>query len=226
MLRDLLQPERLGMPDHLTENAVPLGEGTDLRDLLLRDTDGVEGRQGPAVRTDDAQGPVFGVDECGGHLHHRVQHLFEVQFPPDIGAGATGGPGFHTTILTLANGFEQRNIDWSKARATYNIALEGLIDSQIDAFMKFWYARRGRAYGFRFKDWLDFRLPFYTTTPGDLDALPTLFTTDATTATFQISKVYADGGNSYTRPLKKIVTGTLALYNNASLMSQGSGGTQ
>src|SRR4051812_21365480 len=95
----------------------------------------------------------------------------EVRLSDELSSGATGGPGFHTTILTLASGFEQRNIDWSKTRATYDISLEGLEDAQIDALLAFWYARRGRAYGFRFKDWLDFRLPFWKATPGDLDAL-------------------------------------------------------
>lgn len=140
----------------------------------------------------------------------------EVQFPTDISRGAQGGPGFHTTILTLAGGAEQRNVDWSRARATYDVA-KGLKDTaDIAALIKFHYARYGRAYGFRYKDWSDYTLPFWLDSPGDIDALPTLFTTDGTTATFQLTKVYGDGANTYTRQIKKPVAGTLALKDNGA----------
>ena len=34
----------------------------------------------------------------------------EIRFPDDIAYGASGGPEFATTIVTMASGFEQRNI--------------------------------------------------------------------------------------------------------------------
>jgi uncharacterized protein (TIGR02217 family) len=129
----------------------------------------------------------------------------EVQFPTDISAGATGGPGFHTTILTLSSGFEQRNVDWSKARATYDVSHACKTDAQISALINFFNARRGKAYGFRFKDWLDFRAPFWTTTPGDIYTLPTLFTTTGALTTFQLTKSYGDGGGTYIRTITKPV---------------------
>lgn len=142
----------------------------------------------------------------------------EIQFPTDISAGATGGPGFHTTVQTLASGFERRNVDWSRARAKYNVASGVKSPAQANALIKFFYARNGRAYGFRFRDPNDYKLPFYAATPGDLDALPLLFTTDGgVTFTFQIRKVYGDAGNSYTRPISKPVTGTVRLYDNTVL---------
>lgn len=140
----------------------------------------------------------------------------EVQFPTDISAGATGGPGFHTTILTLASGFEQRNVDWAKARAMYDVGHGARDDEQIAALVNFHNARRGRAYGFRFKDWLDFRAPFWKETPGDIYVLPTLFTTDGSTATFQLTKSYGDAGGTYVRTITKPVAGTLLLYDNNS----------
>lgn len=141
----------------------------------------------------------------------------EVQFPPSISQGASGGPGFHTTILSLASGAEQRNIDWSLTRAQYDVAHGLKTQAQLNQLIAFFYARRGRAYGFRFKDWTDFRLPNWTNTPGDLDPLPTLFTTDGTTATFQLQKVYFDAAGSFIRPIRKPVAGTLKLYDNGTL---------
>ena len=135
----------------------------------------------------------------------------EVQFPSNISYGASGGPGFNTTVLTLASGFERRNINWSLARAQYDVAHGLKSQDELNVLIEFFVARRGKAYGFRFKDWADFQLPF----PGD--ATPVMMTTDGTTATFHLRKVYQDTGNSYTRTLNKIVSGTLTVYNNGAV---------
>lgn len=140
----------------------------------------------------------------------------EVQFPTLISAGAAGGPGFNTTVTTLSSGAENRNINWSLARATFDVAQGLKSQRDLDALIKFFMARRGKAYGFRYKDWSDYQLPWWTDTPGDIDALPLLFTTDGTTAAFQLVKVYGDGAGSYTRTITKPVAGTLALLNNGT----------
>ena len=40
----------------------------------------------------------------------------EVQFPPDISYGASGGPTYATSVVTTVSGFEKRNANWSQAR--------------------------------------------------------------------------------------------------------------
>jgi uncharacterized protein (TIGR02217 family) len=144
----------------------------------------------------------------------------EVQFPPNISAGAQGGPTFNTTILTLASGAEHRNINWSRERPVYDVSTGIKTAEDARAYQKFFYARRGRAIGFRFKDWGDYRLPFWDKTPGDLDPIPVFFVTDGTTHTFQIYKVYYDdAGTPFNRKIVKIVAGTVNLFNNASPIS-------
>ena len=44
----------------------------------------------------------------------------EVQFPPKIAYGASGGPMFNTSIVTTFGGFEQRNVNWQKARGRWD----------------------------------------------------------------------------------------------------------
>ncbi len=145
----------------------------------------------------------------------------EVQFPPNISAGAQGGPAFNTTILTLSSGAEQRNINWSRERPTYDVSTGIKTAEDARAYQKFFYARRGRAIGFRFKDWGDYRLPFWDKTPGDLDPIPVFFVTDGgTTHSFQIYKVYTDAaGNPFNRKIVKVVAGTVNLFNNATPMT-------
>jgi uncharacterized protein (TIGR02217 family) len=45
-----------------------------------------------------------------------VSGFHEVQFPPDISYGASGGPGYRTTVITTVSGHERRNSNWTAAR--------------------------------------------------------------------------------------------------------------
>ena len=47
--------------------------------------------------------------------------LEDPPFPARIAYGARGGPEFKTRVVTLASGFEQRNIDWERARGRWTI---------------------------------------------------------------------------------------------------------
>ena len=116
----------------------------------------------------------------------------DTQLPSDIERGAQGGPRFKTTILILGGGLEKRNIDWATTRAEYDISYG--IESKADYsdVIEFFYARQGRAHSFRFKDWADFEIT---------DQL--MFTTDTTTATFQMFKQYSSGGTTFDRDLTK-----------------------
>jgi uncharacterized protein (TIGR02217 family) len=129
----------------------------------------------------------------------------EVLLSPAYSGGAKGGAGFLTTVLILSGGDSQRNINWARALARYDIT-EGLKgSSDIRGFVNFFFARRGRAYGFRHHDWADYQLPFPAIMPGPLLSTDVdgPFVTDGTTGTFQLTKGYGDAGNSYQRPITK-----------------------
>ena len=81
----------------------------------------------------------------------------EEQFPTDISYGSSGGPEFSTDIVTAQSGHEQRNSNWAEARARYNVAHGVKSQTQLDALIAFFRARKGRACGFRFKDWIDYK---------------------------------------------------------------------
>lgn len=90
----------------------------------------------------------------------------EVRFPELIDFGFTGGPSFFTTIVRMAGGNEQRNVNWEEARARYTSAHRLKTQTELDDLIAFFRARRGKAIGFRFRDWMD----FCTDMPGILDA--------------------------------------------------------
>lgn len=136
----------------------------------------------------------------------------EVQFPTDLSLGATGGPQFHTTIMQLTSGFEKRNIDWSKTRAKYDVGLVPRPRAAMDAVIAFYYARQGRAFGFRFKEWADYKITAQSIGVGA-----------SGNVTFQAFKAYTSGGITYMRPIRKIVAGTYVVKVAGVAIVEGSG---
>ncbi|CUH96408.1 hypothetical protein P22_2498 [Propionispora sp. 2/2-37] len=131
-----------------------------------------------------------------------MQAFHEVQFPPDISYGVTGGPEYSTDVVITGSGYEQRNINWSQARCKYQAAHGVKNEDQMRRLLAFFRARRGKAYGFRFKDWLDFR------GKGEY-----VGTGDGKTTTFQLIKTYIDdGGYTDVRKIRKPVVGTVKVY--------------
>ncbi|HRD74404.1 MAG TPA: DUF2460 domain-containing protein [Hyphomicrobiaceae bacterium] len=127
----------------------------------------------------------------------------EVQFPPDISYGAAGGPGYSTTVVTTVSGHERRNANWAQARGRWNVAHGLKKRDQVAALIAFFRARKGRAYGFRFKDWTDYQ--------GLAQAIGV---GDGTTKTFQLVKHYASGAEVEQRTIVKLVAGSTKLYRN------------
>lgn len=82
----------------------------------------------------------------------------EIRFPDDISYGSNGGPEFSTDIIITQGGFEQRNSNWANARAKYNVAHGVKTETQLAELIAFFRARKGRAHGFRFKDWTDYQI--------------------------------------------------------------------
>jgi len=139
----------------------------------------------------------------------------EVRFPDQISFGATGGPKFNTTVIVLESGFEQRNANWTNTRGEWDVAHGLKTQTELDTLIDFFYARRGKARGFRFKDWSDFELDRQN-----------IGTTDSSTAVFQIFKRYTSAAINFDRNLSKIVSGTYMVWVNAVLLTEGGGATQ
>lgn len=134
----------------------------------------------------------------------------EVRFPEDISYGSRGGPGYSTTITVTEGGYEKRNARWQQARGRYNVAHGVKTRTQLDALLAFFRARKGRAYGFRFKDW------------GDYAAIgQSIGVGNGSTTQFSLSKTYRSGGATDVRLITKPVAGTVKLYVNGTLQNTG-----
>jgi uncharacterized protein (TIGR02217 family) len=134
----------------------------------------------------------------------------EIQFPADISYGSLGGPEYSTDILITHSGHEQRNSNWSQARARYNVAYGVKTKEQLEALIAFFRTRKGQAEGFRFKDWTDFE--------GIGEAIGT---GDGTRTQFQLTKRYISGSESNNRVITKPVATTVRIYLDGALQSSG-----
>lgn len=138
----------------------------------------------------------------------------EVRFPVAVALGARGGPERRTEIVTLSSGREERNARWALSRRKYDAGygvrtIEGL--SEIVAFFE---ERRGRLYGFRFRDRLD-----WTSAAKNAPPLPSdqpLGTGNGTRATFPLLKRYGAAHAPYERPITKPVAGSVRVAVNGA----------
>jgi uncharacterized protein (TIGR02217 family) len=126
------------------------------------------------------------------------------RFPDRIAYGATGGPGFSTSVAVLSSGREARNGNWQYPRHAWDVSQGIKSQADFETVRAFFMSKRGRLHGWRFKDWGD-----YTCTVADGRA------TALTSTTFQLIKRYTSGSESMDRLIQKPVTGTVAVFVSA-----------
>jgi uncharacterized protein (TIGR02217 family) len=143
----------------------------------------------------------------------------EILFPLDVALGARGGPERRTEIVTTGSGREERNARWAHARRRWNAgygvkSLEAL--SEVVAFFE---ERRGRLYGFRWRDRLD-----HSSAPPGIPPTPqdqVLGTGDGTRASFPLIKTYGAAHAPYQRPIVKPLAGTIRVAVNGVEAGEG-----
>ncbi|WP_421724231.1 phage distal tail protein, Rcc01695 family [Bauldia sp.] len=132
----------------------------------------------------------------------------EVRFPTAIAFGSAGGPERLTEVVTLGSGHEERNSRWADSRRRYNAGYGVRSIDDLHAVIGFFEERRGRLYGFRWRDRVDFSsaaTPGATVAPTD----QTIGNGDGTTANFQLVKTYGALHAPYQRTIAKPESGTV-----------------
>lgn len=150
-------------------------------------------------------------------------NFHEVRFPPALSMGSVGGPQRRTEVVTLANGFEERNTPWAHSRRVYDagIGMQSLDD--IQEAIAFFEARRGQMFGFRWKDWSDFKSCKPSSEVAFSDQV--LGFGDGVRTEFQLIKTYVSGDHSYARPITKPVGGTVLIGIEQDALTDGEGYT-
>ena len=133
----------------------------------------------------------------------------EIRFPTSLSMGSLGGPERRTEIVTLANGYEERNSPWKHSRRRYDAGLGLRSLDDVATVVAFFEARHGPLNGFRWKDWADYKSGLPSAEISGDDQL--IGQGDQETATFQLVKTYRSGEHVYLRPIHKPVLGSVRL---------------
>lgn len=143
----------------------------------------------------------------------------EVRFPLDVALRGSGGPVRRTEIVTLASGREHRNSRWADSLRRYDAGLGIRTLDALHAVLSFFEERRGRLYGFRYRDRVDHRSgpPSRPPTPTD----QRIGTGDGATRLFALAKTYGSGPDAYRRAIAKPVAGSVRVaVNGAEIPAQ------
>ncbi len=134
-------------------------------------------------------------------------NFHDIRFPASLSFGSVGGPERRTEIVTLANGFEERNAPWADSRRRYDAGVGMRSLDDIETLISFFEARYGQLYGFRWKDWTDFKSCSPSRDVAHEDQV--IATGDGVVTDFQLAKTYKSGAEGYRRVITKPVAGTV-----------------
>lgn len=142
----------------------------------------------------------------------------EVRFPIEIARGARGGPERLTQVVTLASGREIRNSRWAHSRRRYDAGFGIRTLDALASIVAFFEERRGRLYGFRWRDRLDWKscAPSEQPAVGDQQ----IGIGDGVTRVFQLGKLYGGLHAPYVRRITKPVSGSVIVAVNGIVQEQ------
>lgn len=146
-------------------------------------------------------------------------NFHEERFPAQLSLGSSGGPERRTEIVTLVNGHEERNTAWAHSRRKYDagIAMKSLDD--LSVVIAFFEARMARLFGFRWKDWADYKSCNPSRAIGALDQ--ELGLGDGAQTAFQLIKTYSSGAQKYVRQISKPVAGSVKIALDDTALESG-----
>ncbi len=143
----------------------------------------------------------------------------EERFPADLSFGSVGGPERRTEIVALNSGFEERNSPWAHSRRRYDAGVSMRSLDDMEKVIAFYEARRGPLFGFRWKDWTDYKSSLPSLDVSFLDQ--EIGVGDDVTSEFQLCKDYRSGDEVYCRDIRKPVEFTVVVGVGGDELEEG-----
>ena len=143
----------------------------------------------------------------------------ETQFPLDIALRSRGGPERRTDLVLLGSGREERNARWAQSRRRFDAGYGVKTIAAIQTVIAFFEERRGKLYGFRWRDRLDYKscAPAANPAPGD----QLIGVGDGANRVFQLVKTYGAAFAPYSRAITKPVDATVRVAVGGAEKSSG-----
>lgn len=144
------------------------------------------------------------------------------RFPGCPRYGYTSEPMYSVTVVQRAGGTERRNVNWSYplTRLTVTVGPSEGGDPAIQELLRFYHAVRGSGYGFRVKDFADFKSCDVGNTPAATDC-PMVVDTSVSPEAWQLVKRYSYGALSQDRKVSKPVQGTIVIEDDGDPKTEG-----
>lgn len=146
--------------------------------------------------------------------------FLEYRFPLVVSHDSDGGAEYSTEVIEIYSGYEQRNERWSEPKYRFNVATGVKTTTDLYTLITFFHAVGGRAHGFRYKDWSDYKSCGPLATLANNDQIIVAAAT-AGQSTAQLAKTYTYGSLSRTRYISKPVSGTTVLAKNGVAFTSG-----
>jgi len=146
-------------------------------------------------------------------------NFHEIRFPASLSFGSLGGPERRTDVVTLADAFEERHTPWAHSRRRYDAGLGMRSLEDVETLIAFFEARQGQMFGFRWKDWSDFKSCAAGAEPRFDDQV--IAQADGISTNFALRKTYRSGSFEYHRPIAKPVSGTVRIGIEQDEMQEG-----
>lgn len=143
----------------------------------------------------------------------------DVRFPLEIAFGASGGPERLTEIVTLGSGHEERNARWADSRRRFNAGYGVKSLDDLHAVIAFFEERRAQLYGFRWRDFTDWKSAAPSSAVTMLDQL--IGTADGSQTAFQLIKTYGQAHAPYERRIAKPVAGSVVVAVDGVAQNEG-----
>jgi len=137
----------------------------------------------------------------------------DVRFPISVSRGAKGGPERKTDIITLGSGIEHRNARHAHSRRRWNAGYGVKSLDALHRVIAFFEERRGRLYGFRWRDPMDYKscTPSQSISPMD----QTLGMGDGEKIRFPLIVRYGVDYAPYMRPITKPLVSSVRVALNS-----------
>ncbi|MCX5576873.1 DUF2460 domain-containing protein [Kaistia terrae] len=138
-----------------------------------------------------------------------IPAFHEIRFPTNIAFGSSGGPERRTEVVTLGSGGERRNARWAESRRRYDAGYGVRSLADLHQVIAFFEERRGKLFGFRWRDRADDSSTLPGSEPSATDQ--TLGVGDDAKMVFALKKTYGALHAPYERAIAKPVEGSVVL---------------
>ncbi|OUS06134.1 glycoside hydrolase family 24 [Rhodobacterales bacterium 52_120_T64] len=146
-------------------------------------------------------------------------NFHEIRFPTDLSFGSIGGPERRTEIVSLTNGYEERNSPWSQSRHRFDAGFGMRSLDDLSVLIDFFEARSGQLFGFRWKDWANFKSCLPSEEIGATDQV--IGVGDNISSVYQLVKRYTSGDATQVREIAKPVLNFVKVAISGDLQVSG-----